>query len=111
MKKSLVILFAITLFFLAVVIGIVIGRNTGGTVISIDISGNDTDDDVGKVNINTATIDQLTMLPGIGRSKAESIIDYREENGFFETIDDLSKVKGITEKMVEALMKYITVGG
>ena len=106
MKKSLVILFAITLFFLTVVIGIVIGRNTGGTVISIDISGNDTDDNVGKININTAT-----MLPGIGHSKAQSIIDYREENGFFETIDDLSKVKGITEKMVDSLRKYITVGG
>lgn len=111
MKKSLVILFAITLFFLAVVIGIAIGRYTDGTVISIDISGNDTDDDVGKVNINTATIDQLTMLPGIGHSKAQSIVDYREENGFFETVDDLSKVNGITEKMVETLRKYITVGG
>ena len=111
MKKSLVILFAITLFFLTVVIGIVIGRNTGDTVISIDISGNDTEDNVGKININTATIDQLTMLPGIGHAKAQSIINYREENGFFETIDDLSKVNGITEKMVEALRKYITVGG
>ena len=47
------------------------------------------------VNINTATQSQLEELPGIGSSKAKAIIEYREKNGKFETIEDLQKVEGI----------------
>ncbi len=110
MKKSLIIIFAVTLFFLTIVVGIYIGRNTGGTVINIDVNNNSSDE-VGKININTASLDQLTMLPGVGRTKAQNIIYYREENGFFEKIDDLAKVDGFSESMVESIAKYITVGG
>ena len=111
MKKSLIIAIAVVTFFLTIVTGIYIGRLYGGTVIHLDISGAENDKDLGKININTATIEQLILLPGVGRSKAQNIIDYRTEYGFFESIDDLEKVPGFTKASVESLRKYITVGG
>jgi competence protein ComEA len=50
------------------------------------------------VNLNTATIDQLTTLPGVGRKTAERIIEYRTKSGGFKKIEELMNVKGIGEK-------------
>lgn len=61
------------------------------------------------ININTATIEQLDSLPGIGPSKAEAIITYRDENGKFNSTDDLEKVPGIGKKTLDSLSEYITV--
>lgn len=61
------------------------------------------------VNINTATSEELQTLPGIGPSRAETIIAYREENGGFKTIEDMMNVSGIGEKSFEKLKPSITV--
>ncbi len=60
------------------------------------------------VNINTASIDELQTITGIGESKAQSIIKYREENGKFQTIEDIKNVEGIGEKLYETIKIYIT---
>ncbi|NLC28265.1 MAG: ComEA family DNA-binding protein, partial [Campylobacteraceae bacterium] len=52
------------------------------------------------VNINTANVEELATLKGIGEKKAQAIIEYREANGGFKTVDELSNVKGIGEKIV-----------
>ena len=62
-----------------------------------------------KVNLNTATADQLVTLPGVGKKKAAAIIEYRRKNGKFTSIQDLSGVKGIGAKMVEKLNGQIVV--
>jgi len=62
-----------------------------------------------KININIADVETLTTLPGIGPSKAQSILSYREENGRFQTIDDLRNVSGIGDKTFEKLKDSITV--
>lgn len=55
------------------------------------------------VNINTADMKQLIKLPGVGKKKAQAIIDYREENGDFMTLEDIAKVKGVGKKMLAKL--------
>lgn len=63
----------------------------------------------GKININTATKDQLMTLSGIGESKADSIIRYRTENGNFSAVEDITKVSGIGEAMLNKIKDDITV--
>lgn len=64
----------------------------------------------GKVNINTADLQTLMTLDGIGEVYAQRIIDYRNENGPFSTIADITNVAGIGTKRFEAIMDDITVG-
>ena len=61
------------------------------------------------VNINTADVSQLTTLPGIGESRATSIIAYREENGAYGTIEDIMNVSGIKEAAFSKIKDYICV--
>lgn len=62
-----------------------------------------------KVNINTATTQELTALPGIGPAKAEAIIKHREANGPFKTVDELGNVKGIGPKILENLRSEVSI--
>lgn len=61
----------------------------------------------GKVNINTATVEELKTLKGVGEKKAEAIIDYRKKNGSFKTKEDLMKVRGIGKKLFESFQERI----
>ena len=63
----------------------------------------------GKVNINTATVDELTNIQGVGKSKAEAIYQYRQEFGDFKSIEDIKKVSGIGEKLYEQIKDNITI--
>lgn len=65
--------------------------------------------DDGKVRINSATSEELQKLQGIGPAKAEAIITYREENGPFKTVEDLLQVSGIGEKTLENIKDDIVV--
>lgn len=65
--------------------------------------------DLGVVNINTASLDELLTLTGIGESKANAIIEYRESFGRFTTKEDIMKVDGIGEFLYEKIKENITV--
>lgn len=65
----------------------------------------------GKLNLNTATEDELQTLPGIGASKARRILAYRKKNGKFARVRDLRRVKGIGYKTLKKLSPYLTVKG
>lgn len=62
-----------------------------------------------KIDINTASKELLCTIPGVGKSKAEAIITYREEKGNFQSIEDIKKVTGIKDGMYGKMEAYITV--
>lgn len=65
--------------------------------------------DDGKVNINEADTDLLQTVPGIGPATAAKIVQYREQNGRFSSVDDLKNISGIGDKTLENMREYITV--
>ncbi|AST92647.1 helix-hairpin-helix domain-containing protein [Sutcliffiella cohnii] len=64
----------------------------------------------GKININSASEEELTKLTGIGPSKAKAIVRYREEHGFFKSVDELVNVSGIGDKSLASIRDEIIVG-
>ena len=64
-----------------------------------------------KVNINTATAEQLQTLPEVGPVLAQRIIDHRQKHGAFEKVTDLANVEGIGTKILDAILDHITTGG
>lgn len=63
----------------------------------------------GKVNINKASKEELMTLPGVGSSRADSIIQYREEQGAFQSIEDIMQISGIKEGLFEKIKDLIKV--
>src|SRR5437868_2386992 len=64
----------------------------------------------GVVNINTATPKELTMLPGVGKAKAEQIVQYRQAKPF-GSVDDLKSIPGLGAKRIEAMRANVVVDG
>lgn len=73
----------------------------------IDTISDEPDD--GRVNINTADAGELMTLPGIGESKANAIISYREENGAFSSIEEIMNITGIKEGVYNNIKDFIVV--
>ena len=64
----------------------------------------------GKVNLNTATVDQLTTLPGVGPKLAARIVEYRQKAGSFRSPQELMNVKGIGERSFQKIEPFLSVG-
>lgn len=126
-NKVSVLLAVVTALFVGFTLGLFVGRNSGSGTVTLAVSpqmqtapttaATAAAETVPEetvsfpVNINTADADTLTALPGIGRVLAERIVAYRQQNGFFRVIEEITKVEGIGEKKAEAILDLITVGG
>lgn len=129
MKKA-GIFFLITGMLFAFTVGFYVGRNANNQPITITVSDKpqvtQTDSAVaeetvtestkspaitadGKIDLNLATKEDLVTLPGIGESLATLILNYRNTNGGFTSVDELINVSGIGEKKLEALRDFVTV--
>ena len=124
MKKPRIHIFVIiTCVFAAFLGGFFAGRNVNRTPVQISaIAAVSPEDETAAperiaptelqiININTADSQSLQTLPGIGQVLAQRIIDYRTQNGPFQTAGDLMNVSGIGEKKLEAILDLITTGG
>lgn len=122
-KKSNLVSFLIIALALVQMLGFCRGRNTvGGPVrVVVQKTGGDvmaTEERVSEppsrftftVNINTATVEELVVLPGIGETRAQAIVAYREEHGPFACVEDLVNVNGIGEGILANIKDIITVG-
>ncbi len=76
---------------------------------TVQNSSADKTDSGQKINVNQASISDLRQVPGIGEAKAKAIIEYREKEGLFQTLDDLKNVSGIGEKTVDKLKEHLEV--
>ena len=66
--------------------------------------------DISKIDLNTASVERLTELPGIGEALARRIVEYRQQGGPFQSIEDVMNVKGIGEKKFSKFQDQITIG-
>jgi competence protein ComEA len=85
------------------------GQSTGYTITTRIPAGDVTPEEVPPININTASVNELEALDGIGPVLAERIVAYREEHGPFAAIEDLMQVKGIGEDSWNNLLERITI--
>jgi comEA protein len=99
MFQSVSKVIAIAVFCVVILLGAVMGEVSAANKIE------------GKLNINTATVNDFTLLPGIGPSKAQAIITYRDTKGKFAKIEDLAEVKGIGRKTLLKLEPYLKLDG
>jgi competence protein ComEA len=78
--------------------------------LSATISANKKKPPVKPVNINTATSEELQQVPGIGPATAQKILQMRKSYGPFKSVDDLLAIRGLGEKRLDKMRKYLTVG-
>ena len=117
LKKLFLYLFpALLLCYIVFLAGMYYGRQNPGAVsvsaasqAEVTVADNAMID--GKLNINVITVSQLRYIPGVGEKTAQRIIEYREQNGPFQALEDLDNVEGIGPKTVEQLSAYLCVGG
>ncbi len=119
MKKHQWILLGITGVFLCLLVGIFVGRNLTNAYIPLNkvVTSTQHNNDESniepdmRIDINTASLQQLQLLPGVGEALAQRILDYRTEHGRFVSLKELMNVSGIGNKKFEQIEPYIKIGG
>lgn len=107
--KTELILLSVTAVFLCGLMGLARQDRLAADIVQTEADLPPEQIEVVLVDVNTAGTEELTALPGIGESLARRIIAEREENGPFETPEDLLRVSGIGEKKLEELRDHVTV--
>ena len=117
MKKVIISMLCIIISFIVFTIFIIDYRQNASVGIPLDslsqqsqlLNSNIHINHEGKLNINTAITEELSLLPGIGESLAKHIVEYRIEHGHFQSINEILKVKGIGEAKFSQIKDHICV--
>lgn len=126
-NRPLTLLFSITFLLMAFTLGFFLGRNQNHKIVTISPLPTQAMHNVipptipetepagtqiqYPLDLNTADLNALTSLPGIGETLARRILDYREQNGAFSRPEELLNVEGIGPGKLEAILDYIVTGG
>lgn len=119
-KPFLKFLLTATLACLTFTLGFYVGRNQSGSQVRLAVPGamltapaqtTAPTDSHSRVNLNTATAQELATLPGIGEVLSQRIVSYREAHGPFLAVEALLEVDGVGEALVEDLRNFLTLGG
>lgn len=118
-KGGMFFLVALTLLFVGFVAGMLTGRSIGREPVTVQLpqtvpaptqtTAGTQPKTEGKININTAYAELLDTLPGIGPVLAQRIVDYREQNGPFRDVSELSMVEGIGNEKLIGIYDLVTV--
>ena len=112
LNKAEICIFSLTAAFAVFVGGFVLGRNSRDYVVAqpaVQVQAPEVPNDSGRINLNTATEEELITLPGIGAARAKAIVEYRQKIGGFVNVHQLEGVSGIGPKIMEDLLPYVTV--
>ncbi len=100
-QKNLITILVVSGLFISLLVNISIAQTKQKPLTS--------NSQLSPIDINNATVSDLTKLPGIGDKMANRIVDYRNKNGNFKTIEEIMNVKGINEKKYQRIKDYIIV--
>ena len=112
-KKVPAILFLAAMFCIAVYIGVFIGRASSRNITTVSDAANyippPSEPPSALINLNEATEEDLLAIPGINQLLAERIIQYRDRFGFFLSVTELKYIDGMTDRIYQQIMDYVTV--
>ena len=88
----------------------ILTENTQSGSDAVNVDSEKDPDEPAHIDINAASAEELTALPGIGEAKARSIVEFRNSNGDFSCVEDIMKVPGIKDKIFSKIKDYIYIG-